>query len=67
MNDETKFYEKISEDLCGICYESFEDIINTLVYCRKCPNVYHIDCMNKWKIMSATPRKKCPYCSRKTL
>ena len=28
-----KYYEKLSEDLCGICYEPFENIMKTQVYC----------------------------------
>ena len=62
-----KYYEKISEDFCGICYEPFEDVMKSQVYCLKCPNKYHVHCMNNWKSKSATPKKKCPYCQRKTL
>ena len=68
MNENNeKYYEKLSEDLCGICYEPFEDIMVSQVYCLKCPNKYHVHCMKNWKNKSGTPKKKCPYCTRKTL
>jgi hypothetical protein len=67
MNENNKkYYEKISEDLCGICYEEFKDP-NNIVYCLKCPNLYHPHCMINWCNKSTAPKKKCPYCSRRTL
>ena len=59
MNENNeKYYEKLSEDLCGICYEPFEDIMVSQVYCLKCPNKYHVHCMKNWKNKSGTPKKK---------
>ena len=47
MNENNeKYYEKLSEDLCGICYEPFEHVTKSQVYCLKCPN---IDCSNNFK------------------
>lgn len=66
MSD-VEYYEKISEDLCGICYENIKNIKNTQIYCLKCPNLFHTHCMKNWKDKSAHHTKKCPYCSRLTL
>ena len=62
-----KYYEKISEDFCGICYEQFEDVIKSQVYCLKCPNKYHVHCMKNWKSKSATPKKKMSLLSKKNI
>jgi Uncharacterized conserved protein, contains RING Zn-finger len=68
MNENNeKYYEKLSEDLCGICYEPFEHVTKSQVYCLKCPNMYHVNCMNNWVAKSGSPKKRCPYCSRRTL